>query len=203
MKTHGTPAFEREQRQRRLHRQFIFASEGAAGRARHHPDAILGNGKNARELHAVARAVLAADANRESAVGLRHHIASFGFHEGVHLARRDIGILDDMRALVPSRVDVAACEVHLALKIAGRMHQRRAGRERTLHVVDHRQRLIFDADQGERPLGRLLVHRRNRRDRFAGVTHFIGAQGRLILDDDAVSVLPLDIPRGHHGDDAW
>ena len=68
---------------------------------------------------------------------LRHHIASFGLHEGVHLARRDIGILDDMSASAPSRVEIAAGEMHLALKIAGRMDLRRTGCERTLHIVDH------------------------------------------------------------------
>ncbi len=51
-------------------------------------------------------------------------------------------------------------------------------------------------------VGGRLIDRRDRRHHVAGVTHLVGAERRLVLDDDAVSVLPLDVPRGHDGGNA-
>lgn len=101
---------EREQRQRSLHRQLVLAAETAAGRAGDDADSLLRHGEDARKLEAVARAMLAADADGERAIGLRHNVATFGFHETMKLSRRDVHVLDDVSTSVPGLVNVAASE---------------------------------------------------------------------------------------------
>ena len=59
--------------------------------------------------------------------------------------------------------------------------------------VDDWQRLVIDNDQRQRTRRRRLVDGRDRRHHVTGVTHLVGAQRRLVLDDNAVAVLPLDV----------
>ena len=192
-------ALERQESQCRLHRQLILTAERAADRTRHHTDAVLRNAENARKLQPIAGAVLAANAYSERAIGFRYHVTALCLHEGMHLARRDVGALNDVGAAAPGRLDVAAGEMHLALEIAGGVDSGCARCERALHVIDDRKRLIRDADQCQGTSGRLLIDRSDRRDDVAGITHFVGAKRRLVLDDDAVSILPLNVLRGRDG----
>ncbi|MPL96699.1 hypothetical protein SDC9_42881 [bioreactor metagenome] len=198
MQAHRSARLQREKRQRRLHRQLVLAAEGAAGRRGDDADLVLGQGEDAGKLHPVARAMLAARAD-DHALALGRGPAPLRLHETVHLARRDIGVLDHMHRGGKARGEVAAAQPDLGHQIARGMDGLGAGGKRRLHVLDKGERAIVDANERQRALGGLGIDRRHRGDRVAEVAHPVGTQRRLVLEQDAEGVHPGHVAMGDDG----
>ncbi len=105
--------------------------------------------------------------------------------------RRGVGLLDHIVAGGEGGIDIAVAQLVVRHPVIGHalVQQRRTRRAGRQLVVEGRQRLVVDLDQGE---GRLGLRERlggDRHDGLADVAHAIDGQDRLIFVPDAIEVV--------------
>ena len=178
-----------------------LAAEAAADGRRHHPDVRLRHVEDLAEqaVHVVRR--LGRRPERQLAVRapLRH--GRVLLHGQVRVALEEEDVLADQVRAGERRLDVAELQRHGLVDVrpvAVLVDAHVRVRQRFLDGHQRLERLVLDLDQARGPLGRLLVHRGDGRDRVAHHPDLLDAERFLVLGDrqdaelDGRQVVPRD-----------
>ena len=173
----------------RLGERIDLAAEAAADRAADEVQAVgghveqLGGGAEREEQR------LRAGVHHEAVVGLGRGDRAVGLGRRVLDGRHLVALFDHEVGRGERALDIAEAQLLVVVLLVvlegvgrvGLVHHRRAGLDRLLHVEHRRQRVVVDADLGERVVGRGLALGHHRHDRLALVAHLVDGQQRLVV----------------------
>ena len=197
---HRATGLPRAQGGDNLHGDVFLAPESTTHRRMDHAGFLKREIKHGGDILLVVDRALAAHIHCYPAL-LRHSQPGLGLQISVLDERGVILPLDYHVRLGESFFNVALTDGDVAQQIAFLVFlvdDRRALGQRLLGILDHRQRLVFDLDEGQRGLGLglgLCVHGG---DGVAQVADAILGKDRLVLADDPKAVPAGDIFGSEH-----
>ena len=180
---HRPARVEREQSAVQLHREVLAPAERAADPREVDPHLLGREPEAGRHLVAVDVQPLRGDVDVDTTFAVRDGQTGLGAEEGLVL---DADVVDAGDGHVSLGVGIAVADHEVPDDVRARVvaipvpHRRPVGMERlrlggALHLGDHRQLLVDDADRLGRPPRLLGMLGRNERDRLAVVADAVGA----------------------------
>ena len=189
----GPIGVQREQAGVDLHREILARPERAAD-AGERDAHLLGLEVEAHgELVAVDVQPLRRDVEVDAALAVGHGEPRLGAEERLILHADLVLALDDHVGL--AQLGVAVADRHVAQQVAARVQPRRVGQHRELGVVDDRQHLVLDLDEGRGPARGLGMVGGDERDRLALVAHLVPGEHRLVGMLEPEGLAPRARPR--------
>ena len=197
-KTHRPPGSIGQQRGNRLDGEFVLAAIRTPDRRTDRTHPIGCKPQHGRDHLLVARRVLAAEGQDQSALPVGFGHTGLGFEIRRHLMSGLIVIVDHHRAGCEGLREVAARMSRLVQQIAGDMNRFACRLQGSMRIIDDRQQLVVhdDALHGSLRLGQGIGG--HRRHRIADAADLVGAQHRSIDHPQAVMGDARNIGRGDH-----
>jgi hypothetical protein len=193
-----------------LHGQVLASAEGAADAGQGHPDPVLGQAEDGRDLAQVGVEPLGGDVQVDAAVLGGHGEPGLGAEEGLVLHAEGVVALDDHVGARPGRRHVAAHDrlavddvgvrdvAAVVVRTAG-VQDRCVRGEGAGLVGDDREFAVLDLDPGRRPARGLGVVGGDERDGFAVVAHpAVGEDGGVPDLQPVVADVGGQVVVGHH-----
>ena len=193
---HRAPGLHRAQRSDDLNGDVLFPPEPPAHRHVDHADFLKRQVECGGDVLLIVDRALAAHVYRYPPQPPRsggefhpgYSQAGLGFQVGVFDGRGEILTLNNHIRLGEPLLNVALTNRDVTKQIPVLVNCWRSLGKRLLGIFDHRQRLVFNPDEGQRRLGLSLALRVHSGHDLAQVTHAVLGKDRLILADDAKTV---------------